>query len=177
MARFLRRRNAAGRPSRCDQRHAEENVKAQELMTINPACVTPDDTASRAAQLMADHDCGCLPVVSSQDDCLVVGVVTDRDIVLRGVRNGHDGDATVRDLMTAAVHCCRAGDDLSDVERTMADRQVRRVVIVDDGDRVVGMISQADLARAAERGRDVTDREVAIVVERISEPAPRRPTH
>ena len=150
-------------------------MKAKELMTINPACVTPEDTASRAAQLMADHDCGCLPVVSSQDECRVVGVVTDRDIVVRGVRNGRNGDAVVGELMTPSAHCCRVGDDVHDVERTMADRQVRRVVIVDDDDRCVGMISQADLARAAERGRDVTDREVAIVVERISEPSFRRP--
>ena len=147
-------------------------MRAKELMTINPACVTPDDSAWRAAQLMSDNDCGCLPVVVSESDGHVVGVVTDRDIALRGIREGRGPNARVRDLMTPDPHCCSTDSDIQDVERTMADRQVRRIVIIDDDRCCVGVISQADLARAAEHGREVSEREVARVVERISEPSP-----
>jgi CBS domain-containing protein len=147
-------------------------MRAQELMTENPACVTPDDSVRRAARLMADNDCGALPVVEGRDSSRVVGVITDRDIALRAVAQGKGPDALVRELMTPDPSCCSPGASLQDVERVMSDRQVRRVVIVDDAQCCVGIIAQADLARAADRGREVTEREVARVVERISEPAP-----
>jgi CBS domain-containing protein len=145
-------------------------MKAQELMTANPACCTPDDSAERVAQLMAENDCGCIPVLADRGNTRVVGVITDRDIAVRGVAKGKGPDARIRDLMSVDPFCCSAGADVKEVERMMADRQVRRVVVVDDDGRCVGMIAQADLARAAERRRDVSDVEVARVVERISEP-------
>ncbi|HKG90719.1 MAG TPA: CBS domain-containing protein [Gemmatimonadaceae bacterium] len=146
-------------------------MKAQSLMTKSPACVTPDDSAQRVAQLMADNDCGCLPVVERRDNSRVIGVVTDRDIALRGVARGKGPDVPVRELMTTDVCCCGPDADLSEVERLMGDRQIRRIVVADGDGCCVGIISQADLARAAEEGRDVSDREVARVVECISEPA------
>jgi CBS domain-containing protein len=147
-------------------------MKARELMTADPACCTPDDPVQRVAQLMADNDCGCIPVVADRNDSRVVGVVTDRDIAIRGVAKGRGADARVRDVMTPDPFCCSADDDVKDVERVMADRQVRRVVVVDGGGCCVGVIAQADLARAAERKRDVSEVEVVRVIERISEPAP-----
>jgi CBS domain-containing protein len=147
-------------------------MKAHEIMTASPACCTPDDPAKRVAQLMADNDCGCIPVVADRNDSRVVGVVTDRDIAIRGVAKGKGPDARVRDLMTPDPFCCSADADVKDVERLMAERQVRRVVVVDGDGCCVGVIAQADLARAAERTKDVSDVEVARVVERISEPAP-----
>jgi CBS domain-containing protein len=147
-------------------------MKAQDLMTANPACCTPDDTAERVTQLMAENDCGCIPVVADQNDTRVVGVVTDRDIAIRGVAKGKGPDTRVRDLMTLDPFCCPADADLRDVERVMAERQVRRVVVVDGGGRCLGVIAQADLALAAERKQEVSDVEVARVIERISEPAP-----
>jgi len=147
-------------------------MKAQELMTASPACCTPDDTAERVAQLMADNDCGCIPVVAGRNDNHVVGVITDRDIAIRGVAKGKGPDTRVRDLMTSDPFCCSANADVKDVERVMAERQVRRVVVIDGDGSCVGVIAQADLARAAERRKDVSDLEVARVVERISEPGP-----
>jgi CBS domain-containing protein len=147
-------------------------MKARDLMTASPACCTPDDPVQRVAQLMEDNDCGCIPVVAATNDSLVVGVITDRDIAIRGVAKGKSPDARVRDLMTKDPFCCPADADLEEVERVMADRQVRRVVVVDEAGSCVGVIAQADLARAAERRRDVSDVEVAKVVERISEPTP-----
>jgi CBS domain-containing protein len=149
-------------------------MKAQELMTPDPACCTPDDRAERVAQLMADNDCGCIPVVASENDSRVVGVVTDRDIAVRGVAKGKGPETRVRELMTVDPYCCSVDDDVKDVERVMAERQVRRVVVVNGGRCCVGVIAQADLARAADRRREVTDLEVARIIERISEPAPGR---
>jgi CBS domain-containing protein len=99
-------------------------------------------------------------------------VVTDRDIALRGVAKGKGPDTRVRDVMTQDPFCCSADADIRDVERVMAERQVRRIVVVDADGRCAGMIAQADLALAAERKQEVSDLEVARVVERISEPPP-----
>jgi CBS domain-containing protein len=145
-------------------------VKASELMTKSPACCTPDDTARDAARTMRESDCGLIPIVESKR---VVGVVTDRDIAVRAVAEGKSPDTRLRDIMTASVGCCGPDDDVKDVERTMADRQVRRVVIVDETGECAGIISQADIARAAERGRsqDITEAEVGLLVETISQPA------
>lgn len=145
-------------------------MKAREIMTGNPACCTTEDSLEQAANLMAQHDCGCLPVVDGKSG-RVVGVVTDRDIAVRGVARGQSPAAKVSEVMTASPRNCGPDADLADVERTMAERQIRRMVVVGDAGRCVGMIAQADLARAAARRGDVTDREVARVVERISEPA------
>lgn len=146
-------------------------MRAQDLMTMSPACVTPDDEVRKVAQLMADNDCGCIPVVESSDNRRVVGVVTDRDIAVRAVAAGKGPSTKAADIMTADPRCCLPDDELRAVERVMADQQVRRVVIVDDDGYCVGIIAQADLARATELAPDVTERDVARVVERISRPA------
>jgi CBS domain-containing protein len=109
--------------------------------------------------------------VRAHDDASVIGVITDRDIAVRGVAHGRGGDAPVRELMTPAPVCCSADTDVRAVEDIMGDRQIRRVVVVDDGGCCVGIIAQADLARAAEEHRGVSDDEVAHVVEKISEPS------
>jgi CBS domain-containing protein len=161
-------------PLRCDDSLTLSTgaaaMQAQELMTKSPASVSPQDSVQRAAQLMADNDCGCVPVVEARDNSRVIGVVTDRDIALRAVAKGKSPSTRVGDLMTRDVVCCSADADLQDIERTMADRQIRRVIIADGDGCCVGIISQADLARAARRGDGVHEREVAQVVERISEP-------
>ena len=145
-------------------------MKAREIMTERPACVTPDNTIADAARLMAKHDCGCIPVVAGRDDSCVVGVITDRDIAVRGVAHDHGSETTVRELMTAAPFCCAPDADVRDVEDTMSRQQVRRVVVADNGGCLVGMIAQADLARTAAHTEQLSDEEVGRVVERISEP-------
>lgn len=144
-------------------------MKARELMTENPACCTPEDTTQRAAGLMQQHDCGCLPVVDDSETRHVLGVVTDRDIATRVVAAGKGPDTKVRDVMSTQPSCCGIDDELDEVERIMSERQVRRVPVVDAHGCCVGMVSQADLAREARRSGDVSEREVARVVERISE--------
>jgi CBS domain-containing protein len=140
-------------------------MKAREIMTSNPACCTPADSVRRATELMAERDCGSLPVVSDMDSMRVVGVVTDRDVALRAVSCGCGPETRVADVMSSSPSCCGPDDDLSAVERIMADNQVRRVPVVEDG-RCVGMIAQADLACDETHA---SDHEVRQMVERISE--------
>jgi CBS domain-containing protein len=151
-------------------------MKAQEIMTSNPACCVADDTAQQAASLMAECDCGVIPVVEDKQSMRLMGVVTDRDLAVRGLAQGKGPEAKVRDLMTSNPSCCSPDDNVKDVERVMAEQQVRRVPVVDDSGCCLGVIAQADLARTAEQKGGVTDREVARVVERISEPMPRSST-
>jgi CBS domain-containing protein len=142
-------------------------MKVREIMTKDPACCTPTDTARDAARVMRERDCGCLPIVDA-DSARVVGVVTDRDLAVRALADGMGPDTRLNHLMTPVASCCGVNDDLRDVERTMGDLQVRRVPIVDADGRCVGIVAQADIARAA-RDAQVSEHEVAIVVERISE--------
>ena len=140
-------------------------MKAREIMTGDPACCTPTDTARHVAALMVDCDCGCVPVVSDLETQRLVGVVTDRDLATRGLARGLGPETPVRDLMTDNPSCCGPDDDLAAVERIMAERQVRRVPVVDGDGCCVGIVAQADLAR--ERG-EVDERELGRVVEAIS---------
>jgi CBS domain-containing protein len=145
-------------------------MQVREIMTKGPACCTPSDTVERAAQLMEENDCGMIPVVEAVNNSRLVGVITDRDIAVRGVAKGRTSKTHVGELMTPAPFSCTPDAKVDDVERVMSDRQVRRVVIVDDDNCCVGVVAQADIALAAERYADVDDREVANLVERISEP-------
>lgn len=143
-------------------------MKARELMTSPPVCCTPDDSAQEAVRLMQEKNCGLIPVVDDRESGRLLGVVTDRDIALRGVGRGLGADTPVRDLMSTDISCCSPEDDLSQVERIMEGRQVRRVPVIDDGGRCLGIIAQADLA--FQQGRVTTEEEVGRLVERISEP-------
>lgn len=142
-------------------------MKARDIMTTNPGWCTPETSAKDAAKMMADYDCGCLPVVESDNVPKLIGVVTDRDITLRGVARGATPDVPVEQLMSTDVSCCFADSDLSEVEQIMAERQVRRVPVLDDDGCCIGMISQADLA--LEQGRLVSEQEVGRVLEQISQ--------
>jgi CBS domain-containing protein len=149
-------------------------MRANELMTSRPACVSVDDTIQRAAQLMIENDCGCLPVVDTAGSERVVGVVTDRDMAVRGIARGRGAQTLVREVMTQDLSACRPDSDVQEVTRLMTDRQIRRVVVVDADGSCVGIVAQADLARAAEDGERISEREVARVVERVSEPTDRQ---
>lgn len=140
---------------------------AREIMTRNVECVTPQDDLAHAARMMRDLDVGLLPVVDSNDGSLrLTGVITDRDIALRHVAEGHGPECRVEEAMSRKdLVVARPDDDVDDVMRLMREHQVRRVPVVDDG-RLVGIVAQADLAT------DTPDEgEVGRTVERISEPA------
>ncbi|HEX2303777.1 MAG TPA: CBS domain-containing protein [Gaiella sp.] len=134
--------------------------KVHEVMTDRPRCVTPETPVSEAAQLMETDDIGSLPILDGEQ---LAGMVTDRDIVIRAVAKGKDprgmpvSEVASRELVT--VH---ANDDLSDALRLMASQQVRRLPVVDEDNRLVGILAQADIALEAK------ERAVGEMVEEIS---------
>ncbi|MDQ3949820.1 MAG: CBS domain-containing protein [Gemmatimonadota bacterium] len=144
-------------------------MKIQDIMTKDPAWVTPGTTIRDAAKLMQREDTGIIPVVESGETKKLVGVVTDRDIAIRVVAEGRDGEARVSDVMTSSrLATLRPDADVDDVMDMMADQQVRRVPIVDDRGTLVGIVAQADIVRKA---RD--DSKAERTVEKISEPSRR----
>jgi CBS domain-containing protein len=142
-------------------------MQASDIMTSSPCCCSPNDTLRDVAQTMRDNDCGAVPIV---DGGCIVGIVTDRDLAVRALADGRSPDARVGDVITRDPCCCSVTDDLRVVEEAMADNQVRRIPIVDGDGCCVGIVTQADLARAAIHNPRVSEHEVAFVVERISEP-------
>jgi CBS domain-containing protein len=146
-------------------------MRARDIMTRDPECCRPEQTAQDAAQVMRDRDCGCVPIVD--DAGSVIGIITDRDLAVRGIATGKDSNAILSELMTPGATSCAPDDDLRDVEQKMAELQVRRIPIVDASGRCIGIISQADIARASATDSPVTEQEIALVVEKISQPAGR----
>ncbi len=125
-------------------------MKIQDIMTKDPACVTPGTTVRDVAQLMQREDTGAVPVVESTDSRRLVGMVTDRDLAIRVVAEGRDGDTRVSEVMTGnRIATLNADASVDDVMRRMADEQVRRIPIVDERGALVGIVSQADVVRKA----------------------------
>jgi len=125
-------------------------------MTRDVRLLSPDQTIREAARLMADIDAGSLPV--SENDRLV-GMITDRDIVIRAVAQGKSADTKVADVMSKEILYCVDTDEIDDVARNMGKAQVRRLPVVNSDKRLVGIVSLGDLARnddPATIGRTVT---------------------
>jgi CBS domain-containing protein len=140
-------------------------------MTENPHAVTPDATLSEVAQKMRDLDVGIIPVVESDENRRLRGVITDRDITLRAVAEGKGGDAKVSECMTERVRAVNKNDSIQDVMWVMRREQVRRVPVTDREGRLVGIIAQADLAVDYASDDASRETEVGETLERISEPA------
>ncbi len=144
-------------------------MKISELMTKNPCTVTPDSLVSEAARLMKEEDVGIVPVVErvggAETRGRLVGVVTDRDIAVRHVAEGRSSDAPVRDVMSGGVKTAGPDDSVESVMELMGREQVRRIPVVDERGSLVGVVSQADLARKAS-----DPAKVEKTVERISQP-------
>jgi CBS domain-containing protein len=118
---------------------------ARDVMTADPACCTPETTLAQVAKLMAENDCGQIPVLDKARK--PVGVITDRDIVVRVVADGRNpGDHTAEQYMSKPVVTVRADASLDQVVSTMEDHQVRRVPVVDERGCCAGIIAQADVA-------------------------------
>ena len=139
--------------------------RVREAMTLAVRTATPSQTLAEAASLMKQEDVGALPVVDEQDGGRLVGMVTDRDIVVRAVAEGpHPNNVNDRDVASRDVVTVEADDDLDEAMTLMAKHQVRRLPVVEDG-RLVGVVAQADLAGEA-RAKDVGE-----TIEEISKPA------
>lgn len=119
----------------------------KDVMTANPACCKPADKLDSVAKLMVDHDCGEIPVC---DGTKLVGVITDRDITCRTVARGESPMAIpVSDVMTRDVYTVAPEDKIDDALALMEEKLVRRLPVVDDSGRIVGIVSQADLVAKA----------------------------
>jgi CBS domain-containing protein len=119
-------------------------MKVSEVMTSEVQTVSADQTAREAASFMLRAEAGSIPVL---DGAEVIGIITDRDIAVRGVAEGRSPDTPVRDLMSDGIICAHEDDDVTDVARRMSEEQIRRLPVLDHDKRLVGIVSLGDLAR------------------------------
>ncbi|MBB3456020.1 CBS domain-containing protein [Rhizobium sp. BK313] len=124
-------------------------MKVRDAMTHDVRITNPDETILQAAQTMADLDAGILPV---GDHDRLVGMITDRDIAIRGIAKGKGPDAKVRDVMTSEVKYCFDDQEIDEVCRNMGNIQVRRLPVLDHSKRLVGILSLGDIAVAHGNG-------------------------
>jgi CBS domain-containing protein len=138
-------------------------AKCREVMTKDPASCGAPELVTKVASLMKQHDVGSVPVVES--DKRLVGIVTDRDIVLKVVATSRNPEQTpVKEAMTLNPVSCKEDDDLEYALKLMKERQVRRMPIVDGSGRLTGIIAQADVATRLNK-----DAKTGELVEAISE--------
>jgi CBS domain-containing protein len=125
-------------------------MRVQEIMTSDPACCTRDTRLDQVARLMTDHDCGGIPVVMSASDPIPVGVVTDRDIVVRALAHGRSPlEMTAGQVMTSPVVTVPRDASVEECSDLLERNRVRRAPVVDEQGRCCGIVAQADLARHA----------------------------
>lgn len=136
-------------------------AQLRDVMTSAVKTVAPDASVQEAAGFMLAADTGSIPVC---EDDKVVGMITDRDIAVRGVAEGKGPDCSVRDLMSSNIICARDTDDVLAVAQRMSDAQVRRLPVVDANDRLVGVVSLGDLSREAQESA------AATALEGVSQP-------
>lgn len=139
-------------------------AKSREIMTSNPVACRADDPIVSVADTMRKKDIGSLPVVDSSKERLI-GMVTDRDIVVKIVAAGADvRSAKVKDAMTPNPASVREDDDMDEAVQVMRQRQIRRVPVVDASGKLTGIVAQADIATRVHE-----DRKTGELVEAISE--------
>lgn len=137
----------------------------RDVMTREPASCQPTDSLVGVAQIMKSHDVGAIPVVDGSSRKLV-GMVTDRDIVIKAVASGRSCEtATIRDVMSTDVVTCREDDEVEAAVSRMAEWKVRRIPVIDSNGVLCGIIAQADIATRVHR-----DKTTGELVEAISEP-------
>ena len=139
-------------------------MRVQDIMTKDPASVSPDSSAREAAQVMLREEVGLVPVVDNGNR--LVGVVTDRDIAIRCVAEGKDGSCSIREVMsTGDIATCKVSDELDSLMSAMRSEKVRRIPIVDERGGLVGIVSQADVVRKSRDGASAGQ-----TIGKISEP-------
>jgi CBS domain-containing protein len=138
-------------------------MKVSEIMTKDPAVCEPETPLQEVGRLMVLHDCGEIPVVDSRRTMRPVGVVTDRDIVVRCVAEGKNPlESDAGDVMSSPVMTVTPDMDVDEVGDLMEEHQVRRIPVVDEAGAICGIVAQADIARHAH------PREIAEVVREVS---------
>src|SRR5713226_1994262 len=141
-------------------------MKIKEIMTASPACCTPETSLREVAAMFVDHDCGAIPVVDNVDTRRPIGIVTDRDIACRAVAKGLNAlELTARDCMSSPSVTVSEDASLDEAIKLMEDNKVRRLPVVDERGRCIGVVTQADIALSAGKGK------TAEVVREISQRA------
>lgn len=128
-------------------------MQIADIMTRDVDVLGPDAPLSEAARHMRDRDIGSIPVVENDR---LIGMVTDRDIVIRCVADGHDVSETVSQAMTPKIRYCFADEDVKDVARNMSEECIRRLPVVDRDKRLVGIVSLGDISKRHERAAGET---------------------
>jgi CBS domain-containing protein len=143
----------------------ESRKSVRDVMTRNPQCVSEKDNVRDAARIMKDQDTGVVPVVDGKK---IVGMITDRDIVIRCVAAGKNPlEAKVKDVMSAGVRKVKEDATINEVLTMMSSAEIRRVPVVDGNDEIIGIVSMADIATEGNQ-----DGQVGQTVERISQAPP-----
>lgn len=138
----------------------------EQIMTKNPICCNPETKIDQVAGMMVQHDCGEIPVVESGQKKKLIGVITDRDIVIRSVARGINPlELSASDCMTSKPVSVKRDTDIERVCQLMEQHQIRRIPVVDENGYVCGMVSQADLAT------NVSETEIGHVVRNVSHPS------
>lgn len=119
-------------------------MKVSQVMTRDVQTIRPDQTAREAASFMLNADAGSIPVTEGER---LVGMITDRDIAVRGVAKGNGPETPVRDLMTGDCICAREDDDVEEIASKMSEAQVRRLPVIDSNEKLCGIVSLGDLSR------------------------------
>lgn len=153
-------------------------MRVDQLMTREVSTCRPDDSLDRAAQLMWDRDCGCLPVSTGDGATRVVGLITDRDICMCALFQRKPlHDLRVSQAMSQQVRACEASDSVIEAEKAMREARIRRLPVLNEQGALIGLISLSDIAREAERERpqekpELTEREVGGTLAAICQPGP-----
>ncbi|MEU8510516.1 CBS domain-containing protein [Kitasatospora sp. NPDC048722] len=137
---------------------------AREIMHTGAQCIGAHQTLAEAAKMMRDKNVGALPICG--DDQKLKGIITDRDIVVRCLAEGKDPATMTAMDLAGHLHCVRADDDMDAVLRKMEQHQIRRIPVI-DGERLVGMISEADLAMGRRDGHRLTDQQILEFMEGV----------
>ena len=149
-------------------------MRVEQIMTRNVRTCGPGDSLSTAARIMWEADCGCVPVVETENgDARVVGVITDRDICMAAYTQGLPLAAIpVGSAMSRNVVACRTSDSVADTARLLQQHRIHRVPVLDDSGRLAGIVSVNDLARlaAGETGRKGIGYELTEMLASICEP-------
>lgn len=148
-----------------EERMANQNGSGsrnvRDVMTPNPECVSEKDSLMDAARIMRDSDTGVVPVV---DGRRIIGLITDRDIVVRGIADGKNvNDVRVNELMTTSVRTVREDASVDEVLQLMSNSEVRRIPVVNSSNELVGIVSIGDISTNTDR-----DNKVGKAIEDIS---------
>ncbi|QVK18748.1 CBS domain-containing protein [Mycoplasmatota bacterium] len=136
-------------------------MKIKEIMTKSVISLKPYNSMKDASILMLEHNIGCIPIID--DDNHPVGIITDRDMIIRGLAQNNDGNTRLEDIMTTNLITVNPEDEVGIATHIMGQRQIRRLLVVDEFDKLVGFLAMADISTTAEN-----DTKAGVALSKIS---------